>query len=177
MMKVKSGIFAFCSMGIFICLLTRSESNKLKYMAKNLKKTEALNTKHNSRISFLQDTVTGNKFLLKQDNRSDLHWHIVVAREALGAHVAQSVDIPVNRVEIIPARIAFPGKQNREKPATLHTVVPGVKVNKAKRLKPLRICIQQFIKPAIPKERWGLTREVVRSMALSTACLAIAVKI
>jgi len=153
-------------MGMFTCLLTRPESNKLKYTAKELKEIKVFNTEHNSRISFLEDSMTGRKFLLKQERRSELHWHIIVAREALGAHIANSIDIPANRVEIIPAYIAFSGKHNKERPATLHTVVPGVKVNKSKKLKPLRICIQQFIKPAIPKERWGLTREVVRSMAL-----------
>jgi hypothetical protein len=131
-----------------------------------LREVDSFNTGHNSRISFLQDKESGKKFLLKQERRPDLHWHIAVAREALGAHVAHSVNIPANQVEIVPAHVPFPAKRVVEKPATLHTVVPGVKINRAKKLRPLRICIQQYIKDRVPKSQWGLSRDVVRSMAL-----------
>jgi hypothetical protein len=134
--------------------------------ARNLREVDYFDTGHNSRLSFLQDPASGKKFLLKQERRSEPHWHIIVAREALGAHVAASINIPANKVEIVPAHVPFPAKRVIERPATLHTVVPGVKVNRAKKLRPLRICIQQYIKSSVSKNRWGLTSDVVRSMGL-----------
>ena len=76
-------------------------------------------------ISVLKDN-NGKKFIVKQDMRDALYWHLSVARDKLGSLVAHSADIHANRVEIIPAYCEFPGKHNMQLPGSLHAFVPGV---------------------------------------------------
>ena len=104
-------------------------------------------------ISILEDSK-GDKFIVRQDLRKPLYWHLSAVRNKVGALVAESVDIPANRVEIIPAHCEFPGKKEKRFPASLHTYVPGIMVKKLS--KGNRVYIQQRMKGNTPKKHGDL---------------------
>ena len=88
---------------------------------KSLQVLEQLPTLPTTKVVVLIDKH-GKKCLVRQDVRTDLVWHLSVARNKLGAIVADSVGIPANYVEIIPAHVDFPGKFNRAYPlAYIHS--------------------------------------------------------
>lgn len=132
-----------------------------------VKEVDFFQTPCGTAIATLKDKKSGKRFIVKQKQGKTLGWHMGVAREKLGYHVAESINIPINRVEIIPTDRAFPGKHEVGLPATLHEVVPGVKVTfLPKPLKVLKVFIQQPIKPTVSRTQWGLTRRVIQDMAL-----------
>ena len=117
----------------------------------------------NRQIAFISDDL-GNIFLVKQELRPEPWWQLYIVRERLAAYIAKLVKIPANRVNIIPAGFTMPGKFDQKRPATLHTLVPGVPVIKAP--KQFKLYIQQPKKDKVPKELWGLTRCVIRNMSV-----------
>ncbi len=113
-----------------------------------------------SYIVFIQDK-DDNLFLIKQSreckpaNKSGPLMH---AREMLAGYIAESNGIPANRIRMIPPGCPFPGKLYTQKPATLHTVVPG------------RHCkdypfIQQTHEKRVPQDQWGLNYKVIQDMS------------
>lgn len=115
-------------------------------------------TQYNTGISVLQDKK-GKKFIVKQEMRQTPYFHLSTARDKLGSYIAKSVDIPANRVEIIPAYAEFPGKHSVQLPATLHTFIPGVLVKSLpKDLREFKLYIQQ-------QNGIGLTRGVIIAMS------------
>lgn len=116
---------------------------------------ERFKTLHHTHIAILENKKDGNKFIVKQDTRDVLFRHLAVARDKLGAFVAESIGVSANRVEIIPAYCAFPGKKYFELPATLHTFVPGVMVKFLPKELKMSIYIQQSI---------GLTDTILTTM-------------
>ncbi|MCX5925405.1 MAG: hypothetical protein NT124_03910 [Candidatus Dependentiae bacterium] len=130
-----------------------------------VEKTGYFKTEHNTYITTLTNE-DGKKYIVKQEARDQLSWHMPVARDMLGSYIAQSVGVPANKVEIIPAYTSFPGKKNNDFPATLHEVVPGIKVTSLKKpFKAFKVFIQQPVKSTVPKQWWGLTRLVINNMA------------
>lgn len=118
-------------------------------------------TEHHTCISVLLDK-NGKKFIVKQDTRDRLFWHLGAARDRLGAFIAESIGVPVNRVTIIPAYADFPGKRLVRLPATLHSFVPGVMVKELP--KESRVRIQQDE---------GLTKAVLKTMSEHPDLLAL----
>lgn len=106
------------------------------------------------------------RFIVKQETRSELYWHMAVAREMLSASVAESVGILANRVAIIPALCPFPGKKRVNFPATLHEVVPGKNIHELPKSFKDKLFIQQYMKDSVPQKKWGLSREVIQSMTI-----------
>ncbi|MCX5925409.1 MAG: hypothetical protein NT124_03930 [Candidatus Dependentiae bacterium] len=131
-----------------------------------LKVINCFETGHHTFISVLENQK-GERFILKQETRDQLYWHLTVARDKVGSVIAESIGVPVNQVRIIPAFGTFPGKKINELPATLHTFVPGIMVNNLpQELEQFKTFIHQPVKKSLPNKEWGLTRPVVVGMAL-----------
>lgn len=118
----------------------------------------------NSSISYLQDR-TGNQYLVKQkSNVSPRKLILCALKDVIAADICECLKIPANKVWIIPQNKLFPGKTNKQMPATLHTLVPGA---------PLKDCNSHYSTLMI-KQIWckkskrteGLTLEVIKNMAL-----------
>lgn len=130
-----------------------------------VKEIDSFETPHNTHISVLQDD-NGKKFVVKQETRDVLTWHLSAARDKLGALVARSIYVLANRVEIIPSYATFPGKRSLQHPATLHEFVPGIQIAfLPERLARFQKSIQQFKKPSMPEDKWGLTEIVIGNMS------------
>ncbi len=97
----------------------------------NSKNWKIIRTHHrkNCNITYVMDEFK-RVFLIKQyKNTTPLIKQFLVVTEMLGAYIAEVNGIQANKVSIIPAECAFPVKLNRQKPATLHALVPGQKVS------------------------------------------------
>lgn len=131
-----------------------------------VRQIKTFKTPCNTRISVLKN-IKGKRFIVKQKQQKPLRWYMGVAREKLGFEVALAGDVSVNSVDIIPDRDIFPGKYDDKVPATFHEVVPGTKVTYLpKKLKWLKVYIQQPMKVSVDQRSWGLTRPVIANMAL-----------
>ncbi len=122
--------------------------------------------KNSSCIATLVDEDS-NKFILKQKLNLLLS-HVL---EKLAADIACSVGIPANWVELIPCNVPFIGKKKIHKPATLHTFVPGVLVNKVPKTRSryavsLRLVEKAMQEGRIVEEIFGITRDVIRNMSV-----------
>lgn len=121
-----------------------------------------------TQINILQDK-SGRKFVIKQDPRTIFSPHICTIRDKIGSFIAASAHIPANKVLIIPAGFAFPGKPLIEVPATIHSFAPGVSVAELRKNRETRSIFQgsirQFMKKTMPPEECGLTQLVLDSMA------------
>jgi len=122
-------------------------------------------------ISFVERE--GERFVVKQikDARPDEQFLLIL--DALGCHIAEEANIPVNRVRIIPANAPFPGKKVLELPATLHTFAKGVSSDEASSYRDLDLH-QRYLKENTPLwHRWGplapedtgLTKRIIHNMA------------
>lgn len=137
----------------------------LEYHQKSLQVIDSFKTSYNTYITILEDK-NGDRFIVKQDTRNVLYWHLTVVRDMLGAFIAESADIPANRVDLIPAYCEFIGKRNAHLPATLHTLAPGIMVkNLPKSLRKFDVYIHQSLKKGIAKKQRGLNRLVLQGMA------------
>jgi len=122
--------------------------------------------KENTSIAVLAND-NNNKFIIKQK----LFFNsLTFALEKLGSEVAQSVNICVNQVRILPSNYSFIGKKTGL-PATLHTFVPGVQIiSLPKHLYKYKVCLRQVINenPCEPgqKKIWGFSRKLISFMAL-----------
>ncbi len=112
-------------------------------------------------FTFIMDK-SQNLFLIKQSKTSSPIEQFKAIREIFGAYIAESNNLPANWVRIIPAGFALPGKLVMQRPATLHTVVPG-KASKFSKFS--KINIKQY-KRKDPKDKRGFRYEVIHSMSL-----------
>jgi len=105
-------------------------------------------------ISFVK--INGTKYLVKQKRYFDQFLNIVY--DAFASYIAESLDSKIaHKVILIPVFYKFPGKKFNEWPATLHTIVPGVPVDK-KRTLYRKIMIKQAV--------YGFNREMIYWMSL-----------
>ncbi|MDQ0418947.1 hypothetical protein J2Z48_003152 [Croceifilum oryzae] len=101
----------------------------------------------------------GRKFVLKQINPNSSPWEkSTLVRDYVGSRIAEEMNLPINRVRLIPAKLGFSLKPFSGYPATLHTFVEGV-VPKAG--------IQQKVGTKVPIEETGLNYSVIKNMAKS----------
>lgn len=142
---------------------------------KNMKEIDFFNTPfYHTNISLLENQ-NGKRFIVKQASRDSLYLRLSTVRDTLAADIAESAGVPANRVKIIAGGCNFSGKRILETPATLHEVVPGVKIKDLPKDSPWRyVFIHQFIKSNKPQSEWGLTMKVVQSMALNPDLCKIA---
>jgi len=117
---------------------------------------------HKSQVHFLVQGA--NRFVVKQMISEDIKKQFCLIREALASCIAESLDIPVNHIRIIPPGARFPGKKFTERAATLHTFAHGRSLLDPGKYRYLKI--KQLWKEALPKEHWGLTWQVIHNMSL-----------
>lgn len=171
MASVKHLLLMFCVSIISFNISCRSTTKKIFDASAigcdptKIEQTHFFKTAHHTRIAVLKH-INGKEFIVKQEQRKSLRSHLTVAREELGVYVAHSIKVFTNHIKAIPDHCEFPGKSDNTVPATLHTFVPGIKVSTLpKELRPFKVCIQQTVKPSVPKHKWGLTRTIIQNMA------------
>ncbi len=121
-------------------------------------------TRNRNYIAYIMDKAQ-NMFIVKQTKDCDPASKVGQRRsicEVLTAYVAESNGIPANRIRIIPAGYALPGKLFVHRPATLHTLVPGEPYTS----KDYPSIIRQINKKILPEHKRGLTYRVVHGMSL-----------
>jgi hypothetical protein len=105
----------------------------------------------------------GARFLLKQRLGDEFKDQFMGVLDTLGALIAESVNVPCNHVELISVHDCLTHKLFKNRPATLHTFVPGCLPTKLERFKSLDI--KQYYRHVSESER-GLTLSVIKNMAL-----------
>lgn len=115
-------------------------------------------------VCFLEDG-----FLLKQVKNPNPDEQFLLVLDATGCAIAESIDLPINRVKLIPPNAPFHGKKYLDLPATLHTRVPGASVPESD----LEVQIHQRTRKAnnpnkwpLPPEREGLNPRIIENMAI-----------
>jgi hypothetical protein len=68
--------------------------------------------------------------VIKQIKDSSPDEHFLLVLDTLGCFIAESSDIPMNKVTIIPSNTPFHGKKVLEFPATLHSLANGISTDK-----------------------------------------------
>ncbi len=123
-------------------------------------------------ISFLQDS-SENNFVLKQVKEDSGDEQFLLVLDALACHMAETIQIPINRVAIIEPNVSFPQKIKLGFPATLHTMALGKSTDQQGPYQDLDVH-QRFRRKNSPKEkRWGvlppeetgLTLTIIQEMA------------
>lgn len=76
-------------------------------------------------LSWLEDDE-GNAYVLKQIKDLDPSEQFLLVVDATANQIGYRLGISVNRVQVIPPGIDFPGKSLKDYPATLHTKVEGI---------------------------------------------------
>ncbi len=135
--------------------IINAEDNALKFI-------EELKGGARGKVSLVQDAL-GNKFCVKQYKIYDVDNEFGTVRAVLASIVAESLDIPINRVRIIPAHRAFAGKYFEGRVATLHTFVEGSLVKYLKL--PYEVSIRLKYKEDMPTNKRGLTYPIIQSMS------------
>lgn len=122
-------------------------------------------------ISFIE--CANHEFVVKQIKDSTPDEQFLLVLDALGCHIAETADIPMNKVTLIPANTAFTGKKVLELPATLHSLAPGVSTEQECSYQGIDVH-QRFRKEnspmwhrwgPLPSEKTGLTIAIIRNMA------------
>lgn len=122
-------------------------------------------------ISFVDER--DNKFIIKQIKDPSPDEQFLLVLDALGCLIAESCDIAMNKVTIIPANTSFHGKKILEFPATLHSLAKGISTDKKCFYQNIDVH-QRFRKKDSPNwHRWGplaaektgLTKKTIQNMA------------
>lgn len=120
-------------------------------------------------ITFITDGQ--GHFVIKQIKNPTPDEQFLLVLDALGCHIAEVCQIPVNVVRILPASTAFPGKSHVDLPATLHTMARGVSTDNDCKFHHIDIR-QRIWKPwshnPISPEKTGLTYATIQNMAQHT---------
>jgi len=136
------------------------------YDQKNIKIIGQKN-KESVYMIMVEDQLYKEKYCVKQYCSVDKIFDSL--KEVLTSGIAESANVPVNRVRLIPAEVFFPGKFYKKRMATLHTFIPGKKLQSLHCYS--EVDIQQF-----KKERgiFGITKNIINSMSLSPNLAQIA---
>ena len=121
-----------------------------------------LNDQKHSYIYFIRDHE-GRRYVIKQDKAYSLKAEFQVVFEMLSAYMAQCVGVSAHEVELLPIGLSFPGKVILERPATIHTFVPGSTLRERKNISFSRFSIKQGGRPQSSAK--GLTKRVIESMS------------
>jgi len=118
-------------------------------------------------VIIIEDQLYKKKYCVKQYCATDKIFDSL--KEVLTSGIAESGNIPVNYVKLVPAKVFFPGKFYKGRMATLHTFTPGKKLLSIPCYS--EVSIQQFKKE---KGIFGITRSIINCMALSPNLAQIA---
>jgi len=159
---------------VFIIWLCFIESTQCKpsfevldplYDQKNIKIIGQRNKKK-VYVTIVEDQLYKKKYCVKQYCPAEKIFHSL--KEVIISSIAESADIPVNRVRLIPAEVFFPGKYYKKRMATLHTFIPGKSLKETSQYS--RVSIKQFK----PKDKiLGITRSIIDHMSLSANLVQI----
>ncbi len=110
-------------------------------------------------VTFLEDEK-GNKFCVRQITRTTDSAEFGFVREVIASYVAESANIPVTSVRIIPKNLPFPGKKFQERLGTLQNCALGESKHT------IALHLEQRMKSTDAEKEKGLTRHVIKQMAL-----------
>lgn len=122
-------------------------------------------------ICFIE--CSNNRFVVKQIKDPSPDEQFLLVLDTLGCFIAESSNIPMNKVTIIPSNMPFHGKKVLEFPATLHSLAMGVSTDKTCPYQDIDVH-QRFRKKNSPmwhrwgpltSEKTGLTIEIIQNMA------------
>lgn len=109
----------------------------------------------NCLISFFQDS-SGNKFVLKQIKESSNDEQFLLVLDALACYMAETIQIPMNRVTIIEPNANFPQKTKQGFPATLHTIAAGKSTDQSGPYQDIDIHQRFRRKNSLKEKKWGV---------------------
>ncbi|MFT4552025.1 MAG: hypothetical protein ACI9S8_000646 [Chlamydiales bacterium] len=124
-------------------------------------------------VSFIEDDC-GNKFVLKQIKDPSPEEQFLLVLDAFACSIANQHQIPMNQLTLIPPNKDFPGKYYSDRPASLHTIAPGMAAVEESPWPSFNIH-QKFRREnsrmyakwgPLPQELMGLTPDVIHHMSL-----------
>jgi len=149
------------------CIVCYSEGQTYFGNYFDSKNTEIIEIKKAKRscVTIIKHKITGDYYCVKQFSVETSSCVLRSVYEVFASCVAESVDVPMNRVCLILPGDYFPGKQDRMKIATLHTFILGGPVSKKEPyygidLKQKKSCTSNKI--IVPR---GLAQKIITSMA------------
>jgi hypothetical protein len=119
-----------------------------------------LDAQKSSYVVFIKDDA-GNHYVVKQEKCPGLSKQIRSIAEALCAHIASSLSIPSQQVEILPVGMSFPGKFITKRVGTVHTLVPGNTIRANPNGLYGKLDIKQPTDNALPFEQQGFTERTI----------------
>lgn len=147
-----------------------SSQAETKLMSQEFKKLSEVQHASEADYIFLKDS-SGKEWIYKQITNPTPEDQIVVVLEVLASKIAQSADIPINRVRVISGRDSFEHRFFDQYPGTLHLKVTGKNVENSPPWEGFDLH-QKFRTPfmiarsgPLPLEETGLRREVILTMA------------
>jgi len=157
--KIVLMICSFCAIELVQCKAS-FEVLDPSYDEKNIKIIGERNKK-SVYVIIVEDQLYKKKYCVKQYCLVGKIFDSLI--EVLTSGIAESANVPVNRVRLIPAEVFFPGKFYKKRMATLHTFVPGKSLHSL-HYDPEKFSLQQF-----KKERgiFGITRTIINFMSSS----------
>jgi hypothetical protein len=185
------GVFKKISLAVlffFIGMLSLNKNNVYGTTTKDLeilvseinqpdfkcKKIDNLNWE-DSILSFFIDS-RGNRFVLKQIKNSSPSEQFLLVLDALGARLAEELDIPHNRIRVLAPNISFSLKEYPDYPAILETFVEGDRTDSNAFRESFKSSVdihQRYRKEGcelwkrygpLSSEKRGLTQKVIKQM-------------
>ena len=130
-----------------------------------IKINKYLEKQKHSFVFFIEDHK-GNEYIVKQDRSSTLKHQFQVVLEKLAAYMADKIGVSTQKVEIIAADVDFPGKLILERPASIHTKMPGITIRELKSGPYQNLYIKQGSNLERPHEKHGLNKKVIENMSM-----------
>ncbi|MBS0648820.1 MAG: hypothetical protein JSS10_06325 [Verrucomicrobia bacterium] len=147
-----------------------SSQAETKQISQPFKKLSEVQHASEADYIFLQD-CSGKEWIYKQITNPTPEDQIVVVLEVLASKIAQSMDIPINQVRVIPGKDSFEHRFFDPFPGTLHLKVAGKNTENSPPWEGFDLH-QKFRTPfmvarsgPLPLEETGLRREVIQNMA------------
>lgn len=76
-------------------------------------------------ISIIEDSE-GKRSIVKQIKEPSADEQFLLVIDAVACSIAETLKIPVNQVTLISPEVSYPGKKFPDRPASLHTLAPGI---------------------------------------------------
>lgn len=115
----------------------------------------------------------GKKYVLKQIKDNSPEEQFLLVLDAVGSLIAEDMNLPINRVRIVPPFVNPALKKISNQPATVHTLAQGIRVDRLPR--PQQVNIQQRYRKEgtpmyekygpLPPDQEGLTPKVIQNLS------------
>lgn len=123
---------------------------------------KTLDKQKHSYISFMKDDQD-HRYVVKQDRSFSIKAHFLTVFEMVSAYMAECFNISAHHVGILPIGLSFPGKIFIERPATIHSFVPGYTLREKKPARYSNFSIKQGGQPFSKKK--GFNKRTIECMA------------